>query len=478
MRRLTLTPFVLAPLIASVPWVAFSGCGGAGGGTGGSAGGGTGGGSGGGSGAAFAIASLDPNARGIEQFAVAFDSARRRVGVVYFNPRGTETMPGHPDFDIKYVEWNDPDGDGVGTVSPIETIRFVQRKVGLAIAFHPTTGEPTVAYVGGDPGFIPGRSIYWFQSDAVINMRNNGTWTETIIASTGAEVTCGNPVSDRSGIVVGMWPALLYDSTGRLYFAYRDGHDGQFGKQDAEASDVEIFEGPPPPSTGKCVNSAGNNKQGWGGHIKLVMGENGRPAMIYDQMLEGWDDNGSNVWFHERDAQGNWGAAVPVLSVSNTQTGASIAFDPEEGYGVAVIDRATDELRYVRKAPGSSRWNQPDAVYGLGSGGWYPSLAMDPVFHEPAIAFYFCSNRNGIAESNCLTTDDELRIRQRVSGTWRQTVVDPAGGYLPQLGFFVQGTGAGAVSKRVVVYRQPSAIDPATSLPVTNQGELKIAVER
>ncbi|MEW5741947.1 MAG: hypothetical protein AB1938_23735, partial [Myxococcota bacterium] len=437
-----------------------------------------GGGGGGGSAGGFAIASLDPTARDIDQHAVAFDPVKRRVGVVYYNPRGTQTMTGIDDYDIKYVEWNDPDGDGTGTISPVETIRFVQRKVGLAIAFHPTTGEPVVSYVGGAPGFIMNQSIYWFQSDAVINTRNNGTWTETIVASTGAEVRCGSTVSDRAAIVVGMWPALLYDPTGLLYFAYRDGHDGQFGKQDAEASDVEVWEGTPPPTTGKCVNYAGDNKQGWGGHIKLVAGAEGRPAMIYDQMLEGWDDNGSNVWFHERDAQGNWGAAAPVVTISNTQSGASLAYDAMEGYGVAVVERATNSLLYVRKVPGATRWNVPDAVYNLGTGGWYPSLAIDPVYHEPAIAFYFCSNRNGIAESNCLTTEDELRIRQRIAGTWRETVVDPEGGYLPQLGFFVQGSGPGAVSKRVLVYRQPSAIDPATSLPVTNQGELKIAVER
>jgi hypothetical protein len=103
---------------------------------------------------------------------------------------------------------------------------------------------------------------------------------------------------------------------------------------------------------------------------------------------------------------------------------------------------------------------------------------MDPVNHEPAIAFYVCSARNGVNETACLTNEDELRIRQRVSNNWREVVVDKEGGYLPKLGFFVEGTGPGATSKRVVVYRQPRSIDPRTGLPVTNEGMLKLAVER
>jgi hypothetical protein len=92
-----------------------------------------------------------------------------------------------------------------------------------------------------------------------------------------------------------------------------------------------------------------------------------------------------------------------------------------------------------------------------GSGGWYPSLAMDPVNHEPAIAFYVCSPRSGVNPTSCSTPNDELRIAQRVSGTWRETVVDQGGGYSPKLGFLKS-------NKRVVVYRVPPA--------------LKIAVER
>ena len=93
-------------------------------------------------------------------------------------------------------------------------------------------------------------------------------------------------------------------------------------------------------------------------------------------------------------------------------------------------------------------WDQATPVFGGGSGGWYPSLAMDPVNHEPAIAFYVCSKISGQAEGTCLENEDELRIIQRVFSNWRETLVDSEGGILPKIGFFANG-------KRVVAYRVP-----------------------
>jgi hypothetical protein len=441
------------------------------GGTGGGRGGGSGGGTGGGGFEPFEVIELDPAARDATYLAMAADPAQRRIGVAYFTPRGTETMMGTPDFDIKYVEWQDG-----AIVVPPETIRFVQRKVGIALAFHPTTGEPVVSYLGGDPGFVMGSSIFWFQSDAVISRRAaNGTWTETVVNTDGDTITCGNRVSDI-GYLVGLWPALTYDSTGKLYLGYRDGHNGQFPQQDWAGSDVEVWDGSPVPSNGVCVQEGGNNKLAWGGHLKMVLAADDQPAIVYDQMFGTADTNGQNVAFQKRNASGTWTPVATILNIANTQTGASLAWDPMEGYGIAVVDRATNELSYVRSADGVT-WTAPDPVFGSGSGGWYPSLAMDPKNHEPAIAFYICSAKSGLNEQGCTTTDDELRIRQRIAGTWRDVVVDPNGGYEPKIGFF-PATQAGAEPKRFVVYRQPPSIDPTTGLTVTNVGALKLAVER
>jgi hypothetical protein len=416
------------------------------------------------------ITDLDPNAVDATYFAIAVDPVQERVGVVYYSNRGTMTMMGTPDYDIKYVEWRQ------GVVSPIQTIRYVQRFVGIALAFDPTNGgEPIISYLGGSPGFVPGESIFWFQSDAVINRRTGGsTWTETVIASGGGMTTCGNPVSDR-GFLVGLWPAMAFDSTNKLYLVYRDPHNGQFPLQDWAGSDVELWEGGVPPTMGSCLAQGGNNKDAYGGHNQIVIGADDQPLVIFDQMFDTADTNGKNIVFQKRSTNGTWSPPAALLTISNTQTGAWLAYDPTEGYGIAYQDRASNELKYVKSVNGMN-WLDPDPVYGAGTGGWYPSLAMDPKNHEPAIAFYICSPRSSVTETQCLTSDDKLVVTQRVVGTWRQTVVDEGGGYHPKVAFFSAKNGA--EPKRVIVYRTPPAIDPVSGLTVSGVGALKIAVER
>lgn len=432
------------------------------GGTGGGRGGGTGG---GGGLTPFGVSDLDPNARDATYFAVAFDPAAQRVGVAYYTPAGTETMVGRPDFDLKYVEWRQG-----AIVVPPERIRLSQVLVGLSVAFDPISGDPFVGFVGGPEGFVVGQSNFWFQNDSAYARRTNGTWTQTTVASNGDEVFCGNRVSDF-GFLVGLWSAMAFDSTGKLYFGYRDTHSGAFPQQDWAGSDVEVWEGVPRPSMGVCVAPGGDNKNAYGGHLKMIIGKDNQPAIVHDQMFGTADTNGQNVIFQQRRTDGTWSTAGgTLLAISNTQTGATLAYDATEGFGIAVVDRATNQLSYINSANGTA-WSAIDPVFGAGSGGWYPSLSMDPINHEPAIAFYVCSARSSVTETGCNITEDELRVTQRISGNWREVVVDPGGGYAPQLGFFANG-------KRVVVYRVPPAIDPANGLPVSNTGALKIAVER
>lgn len=445
------------------------------GGTGGDAGtGGKDGGAGGGTASAFDIIDLDPAAREDVHFNMTYDPATARVGVAYFTPRGTTSGGsdggGVPDYDLKYVEYNN------GTVGTPQTVRYVQRMVGVSVAFQPGTGKPHIALLGGEKGFVVGQSIYWFQNDAVIDLPLAGTtWTETRVATTGDQVKCNNPVSDR-GLLVGMWPSIVFDSTGKLYFAYRDGHDGQFGPQDSWGSDLELWEGTfPTLLNGKCLIAGGNNKQAYGGHNQLVIGPNDQPAIVSDRMLLGWDTAAQDVMFQKRNADGTWTAAATVATPGNTDTGPSLAWDTMVGFGIAVMDRANhDQLSYLSSKDGTL-WNSADPVFGFGSGGWYPSLAMDPINHEPAIAFYVCSDKTGVVATACPQSVDELRISQRngVSLNWNEVVVDPGGGWAPKMGFFTTNGKA----RRFVVYRVPPAMDDR-GFPAANVGALKLAVER
>jgi hypothetical protein len=426
---------------------------------------------------AFRIIDLDPTARGLDYFAAAVDPSTGKVGVVYYAPRGTQSMPGMvdggvDDFNLKYVEYAN------GVVSTPEVLTFVQRKVGLAIAFDPTTGDPVVAYLGGSTMFQPGMSAFWFQSDAMVRRKAGGVWQpEVAVTTMGDQVTCGNPVSDR-GFLVGLWPALSFDAAGKLTFAYRDGHDGQFPQQDWSGSDVEVIEDVFGTRRLICAKAGGNDKGGWGGRIRVARDATDLPAMTYDKVVGTSDGRGNDVVFQRRLANGTWGPAAVIFNISDTMTGATIAHDPQVGWAVAVTDGQNNKLLYRRNDDpqvDSTKWQQPEEVFASGTGGWFPSLAIQRgssgEASEPAIAYYVCSRRDQVEASRCTQDQDELRVIQKFGGndgTWRDTVVDPGGGYQPQLSFIGR--------QRVVVYRVPAALKSDNSVEPT-AGALKLALE-
>ena len=418
---------------------------------------------------AFTIIDVDPAARDQDYLAMAVDPASSKIGILYYTPRGTETMAGVKDYDIKYVEVVN------GVASAPEILRYVQRKIGLALVFDPM-GRPIASYLGGAQGFEMGMSVYWFQSDSVISRRMApGMWVETIVTTDGNNVMCGNGVSDI-GFLVGLYPALAFNSAGELYMAYRDTHNGQYPQQDWAGSDVEVVENVLGARRLICAQNGGNNKAGWGGRIRMIIGPNDQPAIIYDKALGGADTRGNDVAIQRRLANGTWSPPDLVANVSDTMTGASLGWHANEGWAFAVTDRQTNKLLYRRNPDpnaNSMMWESPTEVYASGTGGWYPSLAMDndPAFAgEPSIAYYVCSRRDQVAPGDCSQDQDELRVARRSAGVWREQTVDVGGGFAPQLAFLPSG-------KRVIAYRVPGAVRADGSVEPT-AGAVKLAIEK
>lgn len=419
-------------------------------GTGGSGGGGSGGGKGGGGAGdpndRYTRVVLDSASQGDRGYlAMAVDPAQQRVGVIYLVGSGYVDDGGAtPDYQWRYVEWKD------GVVSPPETVATVKRFVGVDLAFQ-ANGQPVATYLGGTSDM----SAYWFQSDGVLTRRAaNGTWAEEVVVNSGRMAMCPgaspgstNPVSNIEGIVEGLWPAVLVNGSTE-YLLYRDGHNGEFPLQDWAGSDVEVAKGGQGNWQHVCVNQGGDGKGAWGGHIRAVFDANKRPGVIYDKMPGGSDTVGNDVYFQHENVDGTWSNALPVISVANTQTGASLAFDSQAGFGVAVINKNNDTLYYTHSTDLGAHWASADSVVGSGSNGWYPSLAFDPATHEPAIAYYTCSRQAGAVESSCRPDEDQLVIAQRNenSNAWNEEIVDAEGGSIPRLGFLPNG-------KRVVAYR-------------------------
>ncbi len=61
-------------------------------------------------------------------------------------------------------------------------------------------------------------------------------------------------VASLAAVAVG----VLVDNFGKLYAAWRDGHDGEFDKQDWGGSDIELAENAQASLTRVCVKAGGN----------------------------------------------------------------------------------------------------------------------------------------------------------------------------------------------------------------------------
>jgi len=370
------------------------------------------------------------------------------VGVAYFF-----RLPSSQDYEIRYLQVSG------GQVSSPEKVATVQRVSGVSVAFD-SNGRPAVAYLGGGSD----DSVLWLQSDLAVSYRmGTNQWTQSIAVTRGDQALAGNAVSDR-GFLVGLNPAIVFNGT-QAFVAYRDGHDGQFPQQDWNGSDLEVAIGGPASWTARVVQAGGDDKLAYGGHISMVMA-NGQPALVHDQVYGSPDGTGQNVLFQRRRADGTWTAKYQVQAVANTQRGASLAWDPVLGYGIAVVDRNDSKLTFsecrgntASQCTVAADWLAPDPVFQAGSGGWYPSLAIDPKTHDPSIAFYICSASPGANEGGCSPNEDELRVATRIEGNWREVLVDSEGGWSPKLAFLSTG-------QRVIAYRAPA------------NGALMLAVER
>jgi len=366
-----------------------------------------------------------------------------RVGVAYFQ----DTDGGN--YEIRYIEWRNgvasasqrlpPTGSTTGTA--------MQRVEGLSLAFQ-SNGQPAVAYLGGtDDGTM---SPYWYQSDTAISFRqpDGTTWVEDLAARMSADgpILRGSPVIDNpSGFVVGLFPALNFRGT-TAYVAYRDVHTGQFPQQDFNGSDLKLASGSVGNWSHRPIVCGGDDKKAYGGHNQMIIDAQGLLAMVSDEIFGSADGIGTNVLFHRQNADGSWTSTpwyAPVMQIANTQRGPSLAYDPTLGYGIAVVDRTSNTLLFTQSTTGAV-WTQQDPVFQSGTGGWYPSVAIDPSAHEPHIAFTFCSTQTGIAETSCPASQRQLRLAYRTLGNWRQVVIDPQGGVLPKLEYLSTG-------KRVIV---------------------------
>jgi len=388
-------------------------------------------------------------------------------------------------YDIDYVEWN----AGV-TGTPQKAHGPVINFVGVSLDYQPN-GQPAVAYLGFTtaPGYDLSQA-FWYQNDGVVNYRSTDgvTWTEETAVQTSGQAACGDPSCDN-GTVVGLFPALLFDGNNGAILAYKDVHFGSSPLGDYGGADLELALGGPTswthqliaPGKGGLASSCSSDARiSRGSHNRMIHGASANPVLVSDlgDQFPPATSISRDLYFNERQS-GTWICPTSVLlsgeanTVLNTQNGPTVAYDPVEGYAVAVtsVNSAAGgpEALYKNCPPSkncnlTSSWNVFQVVFGSGSGGFFASVAINPDTHEPWVAHYFCSSTSGKTVDTC-TPDNELKVSNStryggVPGPWSDETVDTQGGFQTQSLFLSNPT------RLAIGYR-----DPGT-------GALKLAVEK
>ncbi len=449
----------------------------------------------------YTIVPVDPAAPPKASFAMAI-SADDRVGIVYFR-EDAGRYAGMQNTSVFYTEVQ----NNAVKVAP-ELVNQVQLVLGATVAFQPS-GQPAVGYLGGgdangaalDQDAGPTGSLYWVQSQAELDYRKGpNSWSNTVCmassmggacdlpnmtagCATGsggpfnwgidfpagtvdmsAEALCDNPF----GVIVGLWPSLLFDG-GTAVMALRDVHEGQYPIQDWGASDAKMCFGGPSAasyswSAPMTISAAGNNKtNGFGVHNQLIYAENGVLALVNDSSAkdEGSLASGSGPINFTKQTGSNtqtnadWTAPIDPFNPSgagqtlgNPGTGPSMVYDHTFGYGVVATDitAAAPTLSYVSSPDGAS-WSTRESVYGLGSGGFFPQLAVNPTTHNPVVAFTICSLSPGLQPDThaCSSTDAALETAERTPQGWAKSAELSGNFWTPKFGYLSTG-------KKVFVY--------------------------
>ena len=373
-------------------------------------------------------------------FAVAAMAPDGRIGVAYY---------GRIDETHRSVDYLEVETDGTTRNTAIETITD---KSNLSLAFD-DGGTAYVAYFGNDPSVdephetnapvLPdgGMAVFWEQSDVgLAAVAPDGTLTKGYPVHDSGEANGPRPALNNTGEVVGFSPAVV-SLGGEVVIAYRDVHAGQFPNQDWSVSDWESAFGAP--GSWQHLMMVPGSDQG-GNFVHVGLGAATSAAVLDGKVLAvcggAPDADAQIVGLYASVFDGTaWSAGQALFAnvtpkiTGNDGAGPKVASDPVAGFGVTWPDANHSIVRYS-SSPDGVTWSPAEQAFGVGTGGQYPSLAFDPISHQPVIAFYICSRMAGV--NTCNDTDDELSLaKRRTDGTWAVETVDPEGGIYPTVLF-------------------------------------------
>jgi hypothetical protein len=285
---------------------------------------------------------------------------------------------------------------------------------GLDLAFDPD-GRPAVAYTGGTP-----EMVYCGGNDAVLAVRDGGSWSFETAAATSGQAATGEPASD-SGHVVGLWPGLAHDPQGEPAILYKDAHFGTLQHDDLYRADAELAWR----AGGSWDQEAVDPGEGAGEYGDLVFDGEGRPVAFYAITVDAQENSRHGVWAARRDAEGTY--ELVKLHSGAIHQEISAAVHPASGDLIVAFYSVADMAVRVRRLgdpaqfTDSGAWSSELVGKAQYDEGQNVSLALAPS-GRVALAYHRCRLVTS-GSAGCDQNDEAVIFAIENEDSWSYDVV-------------------------------------------------------
>ena len=379
------------------------------------------------------------------------------LGIAYWSTDGQEGEAcvdievDDPPLDVrwalKFAQWNDDEGWQSELVSnPL----LLGNPPGLDLDYQ-STNKPIISALAGDAipelRYCGGGNLTLFTPPTNSDSQE---WEYEYVAETSNQAMSGNEASDF-GFVVGYWPSLSQNRSGKRMIVYQDVHGGSLQRDDLVRADLEVALQDNP--NGAWRYEVIDLGEGAGIYNQALITESNDYLALYYISFDAQqaERQRQGLWLSKRNDNGEWTKALvyggPTRgepSLISYKNGLAIAYyDQQARRPVLVIlsslDQIDDPSTWQKIMLGDLRYNE----------GHSPSLKQLPD-GRLALAWYRC----GPAEvEDCRSSDDavifsypdrqesedisEMEAQDELQGSWVIEIVESGEealcGFGPQL---------------------------------------------
>ena len=380
-----------------------------------------------------------------------------QIGIAYWSTDGQEgeacadievdDPPLEVRWDLKFARWDSTEGWKPELVSnPL----LLGNPPGLDLDYQ-SSNQPIITALSGDAipelRYCGGGNLTIFEPPADSTTEK---WNYEYVVETSNQAMSGNAASDF-GFVVGYWPSLSQNQSGKRMIVYQDVHGGSLQRDDLVRADLEVAIQNNPNSAWRYeVIDLG---EGAGIYNQALVTDSGNQLVLYYISFDAQqaERQRQGLWLAQRNDEGEWikylvygGPTRGEPSLISYKNGLAIAYYDQQARRpvLTILDQLNqfeDTTAWQKIMLGDLRFNEghspslkqlPDGRLALA---WYrcgPAEIEECRSSDDAVIFSYPDRQE-------LEEQDEDQEQDDLSGTWLMEIVESGEealcGFAPQL---------------------------------------------